>query len=803
MGRDLLAQDYILKQITASLIYPEEGIGKEFWAEVYRRAQDQFGTTDIPVDTFNKVWIMPDVAEVYQKDTSAMVLKAHLKVMLEADYLAIENNAVGSAGVSQASGPTQELTKQILRQIIVPVLEKEVNEGRNFARLRQIYNALILAAWYKRTMRETFLGRSYVDQNKVKGIEQQDPGDNLRIYAQYVEALHKGVFNYVKEEIDSYSGEVIPRKYLSGGVFVQEDFSDNVLVVRTGTVDFSQDQDGSHDEVTVGVAKIYGNTDHETGASIPARLKDKHNKYQKIFLSKPDELFTSTEKETMVATQNESQELAVAYFEQAVFAGQEQKDLVMRDVVKPLIKGPWSPAQSLLLSGTYTDQAAQYILILSKLASRRSAVPYYEILGLFGLRSDLKSLVAAKLSESKSIDDIRVFYEKMFLELFPKDSFFKKERKEGEDFSKDLIDLRKSDPEWNKEFYDTPSKKRLIDKMVSRAKVQFLRAQSYGQNAAKGVAATLTRVKSYISLEQKYYNSRIGDYDFEKDAMKEKRKSFIDIFDMLGSMVIDHDGMKEMEQKMALFESKSVFYDEWKNAIDKEEIGLNNQKRNEKNKRVIASIDDQLRELADRKANLKDNQGRYIIIRKDNRYLTQLKAKKAAHFRGMNYVVALGVGNDTEEIRFTNFASVLDSVDHDNIYKSKMRRSRKFALENEVLEAIWLFHIVDGLNYLYQDKKVGPHKVIKFLNDASQSSAPGKNEALFVKPSEVTGGIDVRNLDGALDVTGTQGGFAVDMSNRAFGPVDGFSPRILSITPVDGLPFLQEHAPPGTVFSKN
>ena len=31
MGRDLLAQDYLLKQITASLIYPENDLGKAFW----------------------------------------------------------------------------------------------------------------------------------------------------------------------------------------------------------------------------------------------------------------------------------------------------------------------------------------------------------------------------------------------------------------------------------------------------------------------------------------------------------------------------------------------------------------------------------------------------------------------------------------------------------------------------------------------------------------------------------------------------------------------------------------------------
>ena len=39
LGRDLLAQDYILKQLTASLIYPEKDLGKEFWSRVYAKAQ--------------------------------------------------------------------------------------------------------------------------------------------------------------------------------------------------------------------------------------------------------------------------------------------------------------------------------------------------------------------------------------------------------------------------------------------------------------------------------------------------------------------------------------------------------------------------------------------------------------------------------------------------------------------------------------------------------------------------------------------------------------------------------------------
>ena len=90
MGRDLLAEDYMLKQVTASLIYPEDAVGKRFWKRVYQQAAQRFGTTQIPVNTFNKVWIMPEKAVVYEnaKAGTAYVVSSRLKVMLEQDYLA-------------------------------------------------------------------------------------------------------------------------------------------------------------------------------------------------------------------------------------------------------------------------------------------------------------------------------------------------------------------------------------------------------------------------------------------------------------------------------------------------------------------------------------------------------------------------------------------------------------------------------------------------------------------------------------------------------------------------------------------
>src|ERR1019366_427680 len=96
MGRDLLAEDYMLKQITASLIYPEDEIGKKFWKRIYEEATKKFGTTNIPVNTFNKVWIVPEKAVVYETPQAgtAYVVESKLKVMLEQDYLALEKNTV-------------------------------------------------------------------------------------------------------------------------------------------------------------------------------------------------------------------------------------------------------------------------------------------------------------------------------------------------------------------------------------------------------------------------------------------------------------------------------------------------------------------------------------------------------------------------------------------------------------------------------------------------------------------------------------------------------------------------------------
>jgi len=228
MGRDLLAQDYLLKQITSSLIYPENGLGKKFWDKVYERAWREYHTTDIPVNTFNKVWIVPDQAYVYESGNTAYILKSHLKVMLEEDYMSLQKHTAIASVVPMASNDTHAIGSQVIREIILPELEKEVNEGKNFANLRQMFSGMILATWYKKALKESLLGKVYADRAKVKGID-QDPKNNEAIYHQYLKAFKKGVFNYIKEDVDKYTNETIPRKYFSGG-FTE---FDKAVIVKT------------------------------------------------------------------------------------------------------------------------------------------------------------------------------------------------------------------------------------------------------------------------------------------------------------------------------------------------------------------------------------------------------------------------------------------------------------------------------------------------------------------------------------------------------------------------------------------
>ena len=172
LGRDLLAQDYLLKQLTASLMSPEGDLGKKFWERIHEKILKDLETKPAKSDSLGKlgevspfitdewrIWIVPRSAVVYEHEGTAFVVESKLKVMLEEEYLASTAVIPAHAGIQAQNDPLMdpsqesllghlqhagmtkenyESTTQTLKEVLLPEIEKEVNEGKTFAPLRQI-----------------------------------------------------------------------------------------------------------------------------------------------------------------------------------------------------------------------------------------------------------------------------------------------------------------------------------------------------------------------------------------------------------------------------------------------------------------------------------------------------------------------------------------------------------------------------------------------------------------------------------------------------------------------------------------
>lgn len=240
MGRDLLAQDYLLKQLTTALLFPKDKTGEKFWQKIYALAQKRYGTTDIPIDLINKVWIVPRKAVVYENAGAAYVTEARLEVILDKDY-----NASGLDMASEMSA----MAVSVLREVVIPVIEKEVNEGSYFAHLRQVYHSLILATWYKMKMKQSVLSQEYADRAKTAGVSIANPLETHDIWKQYSLGFKTGAYSHISEDKDSSDAPQMPRKYFSGGFDLGLDsamdirpfdkgvslpgFSERTMIIRT------------------------------------------------------------------------------------------------------------------------------------------------------------------------------------------------------------------------------------------------------------------------------------------------------------------------------------------------------------------------------------------------------------------------------------------------------------------------------------------------------------------------------------------------------------------------------------------
>jgi len=233
MGKILLEADMQLKKDTARMTSPETREGKEYWDKLYKKAGELFGSENITIPTLTRPWIVPDEIIIRDASDNAYIYKATLKVMLEQDYLK------GSKDYSFSDERLKQLNEYstyLIRENIIPNLSKEINIGKNYASLRQVYHSLILAQWFK----QKFYGKEghysrIIDRKDLQGLTSKETWSKDTYFKEYQKNFQKGEYN-LKEQVYTLQGKVI-RSYMSGGIALEgiQKVTQNVIPADNGT----------------------------------------------------------------------------------------------------------------------------------------------------------------------------------------------------------------------------------------------------------------------------------------------------------------------------------------------------------------------------------------------------------------------------------------------------------------------------------------------------------------------------------------------------------------------------------------
>ena len=66
IGADFLEQDYLLKQVNASLTFPETKTGDAYWKSINKYNHEHHSESAGPSNLFERVWIVPDRAAIFE-----------------------------------------------------------------------------------------------------------------------------------------------------------------------------------------------------------------------------------------------------------------------------------------------------------------------------------------------------------------------------------------------------------------------------------------------------------------------------------------------------------------------------------------------------------------------------------------------------------------------------------------------------------------------------------------------------------------------------------------------------------------
>ncbi|MCX7927465.1 MAG: hypothetical protein N2606_04940, partial [Candidatus Omnitrophica bacterium] len=230
LGKVLVEADLQLKKDLAQLTSPQHSLGRRFWSEIYGKINTLFNPEeDIEIPTMTRPWIVPGEIILGQSDNRVYIYKATLKVCLEEDWLEWSNKhkqvpiSDTTILLDKNDNRIKELNRyasELVHQLILPQLTRQVNQSRKYASLRQVYHCLILANWVKEYVKANNLSKkskifSKIDSRDLTSFTLPKQWSLETYFNEYRKSFFQGEYN-LQEEVEGKFGIEL-RQYISGG----------------------------------------------------------------------------------------------------------------------------------------------------------------------------------------------------------------------------------------------------------------------------------------------------------------------------------------------------------------------------------------------------------------------------------------------------------------------------------------------------------------------------------------------------------------------------------------------------------
>ena len=248
IGRIMLEADFQMKRDLCRYENPcESKIGEDFWWLLEKKSEElaEECTKKYPneiEDAGNVLfgcamtfWIVPYKTEVYGTDDEVYIVNITLNIESKGEYeystyhIVNQNPVVSDEckeDLSEAADEFGRYWMELEEEMMLPLVVQEVNYGKNYSDLRQVYTSLALAQWYKdnywynKYLYTSGLFTDRIDTKDLTGLESKYRWSAEGIWGDYVRSFEEGEYhcwkNRTYEERGYLFTESIP--YSHGGV---------------------------------------------------------------------------------------------------------------------------------------------------------------------------------------------------------------------------------------------------------------------------------------------------------------------------------------------------------------------------------------------------------------------------------------------------------------------------------------------------------------------------------------------------------------------------------------------------------